>query len=53
VNEAAKGDDTAADWAPPDPNYHCHYASTVVTVKTTYGLSTTQVERDSLARLRS
>jgi hypothetical protein len=48
---SAKGDSTAEEWVPADPSYGCSYATVVVTVKSTYGLSVTPAESGALQSL--
>ena len=48
---SAKGDSTAEEWVPPDPEYGCSYAAVVVTVKQAYGLSVSAAEAASLEDL--
>jgi hypothetical protein len=45
---SAKGDSTAEEWVPADPEYGCSYATVVVTVKQTYSLSVTGEEAAAL-----
>jgi hypothetical protein len=48
---SAKGDSTADEWAPSDPEYGCSYATVVVTVKSTYGLAVSPTEAETLESL--
>ena len=48
---SSKGDSTADEWIPTDPAYGCSYATVVVTVKSTYGLSVTPAESGALQSL--
>jgi Protein of unknown function (DUF1524) len=48
---SSKGDSTADEWVPSDPAYGCSYATVVVTVKSTYGLSVTPAESQALQSL--
>jgi hypothetical protein len=48
---SSKGDSTADEWVPSDPSYGCSYATVVVTVKSTYALSVTPAESQSLQSL--
>jgi hypothetical protein len=48
---SSKGDSTADEWVPSDPEYGCSYATVVVTVKSTYALSVTPAEADALESL--
>ena len=45
----AKGDDTAAEWLPPDRTFHCEYVARQVAVKAKWRLSITRSEHDALA----
>lgn len=45
---AAKGDNDAAGWLPPNPDYRCDYVSRQVQVKTKYSLWVTPGERDAI-----
>jgi hypothetical protein len=48
---SSKGDSTADEWVPEDPEYGCSYATVVVTVKQTYSLSVTTDEAKALKSL--
>jgi hypothetical protein len=48
---SAKGDSTAEEWVPPDPEYGCSYATVVVTVKDRYELTVTPGEAAALKSL--
>ncbi len=46
-----KGAGDAAAWVPPNPAYHCAFATTQVVIKTRYGLWVTPAERRALVAL--
>jgi hypothetical protein len=48
---SSKGDSTADEWVPENPEYGCSYATVVVTVKQTYSLSVTGEEAAALESL--
>jgi hypothetical protein len=48
---SSKGDSTTDEWVPSDAAYGCSYATVVVTVKSTYALSVTPAESESLQSL--
>ena len=51
AENSSKGDSTADEWVPSDPSYGCSYATVVVTVKSTYALSVTPAEAQTLQGL--
>jgi hypothetical protein len=48
-----KGDGDAATWLPPNKFYRCSYVARQVAVKVSYGLWTTQAERNAIATVLS
>jgi hypothetical protein len=44
----SKGDDSPADWRPPDHDFWCTYARDWITVKTVWSLSVTSAEKSAL-----
>jgi hypothetical protein len=48
---SAKGDSTAEEWVPSDPEYGCSYATVVVSVKVRYALAVTAAEEQALEAL--
>jgi hypothetical protein len=44
----SKGDDSPADWRPPDHDYWCTYATDWISVKTTWNLTVTSDEKSAL-----
>jgi hypothetical protein len=48
---AAKGDDDASEWLPPNRGYDCTYAKRQITIKRKYGLWVTLSERRALRRV--
>jgi hypothetical protein len=48
---SSKGDSTAEEWVPADPQYGCSYATVVVTVKQRFSLTVTAVESAALKSL--
>jgi hypothetical protein len=48
---SSKGDSTAEEWVPSDPQYGCSYATVVITVKDRYALAVAPAEGDALESL--
>jgi hypothetical protein len=48
---SSKGDSTADEWIPSDPQYGCSYATVVITVKDRYALTVSPAEADALEAL--
>jgi hypothetical protein len=48
---SAKGDSTADEWVPSDPEYGCSYATVVITVKDRYALAVSPAEEKALESL--
>ena len=48
---SAKGDSTADEWVPSDPEYGCSYATVVITVKDRYALAVSPAEEQALESL--
>jgi hypothetical protein len=48
---SSKGDATADEWVPSDPEYGCSYATVVITVKERYALAVSPAEADALQSL--
>jgi hypothetical protein len=48
---SAKGDSTADEWVPSDPEYGCSYATVVITVKDRYALAVSPAESGTLESL--
>jgi hypothetical protein len=49
ASNRSKADQDPATWMPPTTAYHCEYLTNWVTVKTRWGLTIDQAERDNLA----
>jgi hypothetical protein len=47
---AAKGDDDASDWLPPNPAYDCRYVKQQIEIKSRYQLWVTPGEQLALGR---
>jgi hypothetical protein len=51
AENSAKGDSTADEWVPSDPEYGCSYATVVITVKDRYALAVSPAEEKALESL--
>ncbi|KAA0022766.1 HNH endonuclease [Antrihabitans cavernicola] len=49
----SKGDDTPAQWLPPDAAHHCYYAGKYLTVAAQYRLPISVADREVLSRIAS
>ncbi|NYV73494.1 HNH endonuclease [Streptomyces sp. UH6] len=49
ASNRSKADQDPSTWMPQNAGYHCEYLTTWVAVKTRWGLSVDQAERDALA----
>ncbi|MEU9578832.1 HNH endonuclease family protein [Streptomyces chilikensis] len=53
ASNRSKSDQDPATWMPPTAAYHCEYVTTWVVVKTRWGLTVDEAERDALAGVLS